>query len=664
MTIAGATVLSGGPRADSRPAVPAISLAGLAVPAGGLTPHDTDRFSLLGVTWADPAATVDGAVQVRTRAVGTHRWTDWQTLEADGSNPGDARGATDPLWVGASDGVQARVTGASRPLPAGLRVELINPDATATRPLVQPVPVPVAAVRPLAAAVRPLAVAAARTVAMPTRPVPRMITRAGWGADESMVKGVPEYAPSVQAFFVHHTATGNGYRCADSPSIVRGIQAYQVRSKGWDDIGYNFLIDKCGTIFEGRVGGVGRPVIGAHTLGFNNGTSALAVIGNYDAAGVSATVRTAIATVAAYKLGAYGFAPNGVARLVSAGSDRFAKGSLATLNRISGHRDTGRTECPGNSLYAQLGQIRAIAGAAPYGLRLVRMTGTVRRGSVSYTKGLIRPLWTVQTPSALINRFEVWVDGRLTLAAPGTHRAALLRLPAGGHTVTVRALHLSGRATMLTTKVLSDPYAPVFTSAPDVALRTGSLDGSVPIRLNWAATDVNGLSAVALLRPTAVQLGIAAHSRTGTLPPGRATTFTLRATDRAGNSRIASVTRTPVVVSEAVAERTGDWRTLRNPGYLGGVALGSPTAGSTATWSFTGRSATLAVGRGAASGRARIYVDGDDQGFVDLRSVRTVYRQAVWARSWGASGTHTVRVVVEATTGRTGAVLDGLIYLR
>jgi hypothetical protein len=491
-----------------------------------------------------------------------------------------------------------------------------------------------------------------------------MFTRAAWGADESIVKAAPEYTGPVDAFFVHHTATGNGYNCAQSASIVRGIQAYQVRSRGWDDIGYNFLIDRCGRIFEGRGGGVGRSVLGAHTMGFNANASSIAVIGTHGGVGVSATVRTAIATVAAYKLGAYGNLPNSRVIMTSSGSDRFAKGRRVPFFRISGHRDAGQTECPGNALYAQLPSIRAIAGAAPIGLRLLRMSGATRHGSLLFTRGLIRPLWSVGTPSALINRFEVWVDGRLTLAAPGWHRTAALRLAPGGHTVTVRALHLSGRSTTLTSKIVSDANAPVFAAGPEVVLRPGSLDGSVPIRLHWTATDVNGLATVGLVRPTTVNLGTTARSRNGTIQPGVPTTFGLRAVDRAGNSVNASVTRTPVVLSEAVAQRSGTWRTLRDQRYLSGAAFGSTSAGSSATFTFTGRSAALAVGRGALSGRLRIFVDGRDQGVIDLRSAQTIYRQAVWSRYWPAGGQHTVRVQVEGTAGRPGVVLDGLVYLK
>ena len=136
--------------------------------------------------------------------------------------------------------------------------------------------------------------------------------------------------------------------------------------------------------------------------------------------------------------------------------------------------------------------------------------------------------------------------------------------------------------------------------------------------------------------------------------------FMLRAVDRSGNAVNASVTRTPMVVSEGAALRAGRWRVLRNPAYLGGAALGGTAAGATATWTFTGRSAALAVGRGAQSGSVRIWVDGQDQGVVNLRSLRTLYRQAIWSRSWTASETHTVRAEVASP----GVVLDGLVYLK
>ena len=621
-----------------------------------VAPRATRPFSLIGATWTDPHAALDGTVEVRTRSAANGRWSAWRALDSDepdpadpGSADGPARGSTDPLWVGPSDGVEARLAstdGRTFPTPAGLRLDLINPDETA--------PVTEAATAPHAAA----------TVAYPRRPVPRLVTRAGWGANEAIVQHAPEYTGPVQVLFVHHTATGNGYSCGQSASIVRGIELYHVRSKGWNDIGYNFLVDKCGTLFEGRRGGVDKPVLGAHTLGFNSDSAAIAVIGDYTGRGAPARVRSVIAQVAAYKIGAYGNNPAGRVVLTSNGSDRYSAGTRVALNRISGHRDTGRTACPGTALYGQLGGIRAVAGAGPAGLGFLRMTGAGRFGSSYYTRGAVSPLWTLRTASAMLYRFDVVVDGALVTSTPNTSRTTPLHLAGGWHTVTVRAVHLSGRTASVTAHVYSDATAPVFGSAPEVQLRRGSLKSAVPMRLSWAVTDRGGLRSVALTRPVAGELGTAPRTWPGFAAPGTATTWTLRAADRAGNATSASVTRSPVIVSETAAAQTGRWRPLHNPAYLGGRAMISVAAGAALRYSFTGRGAQLAVSRTHGSGRLRVYVDGRYSGIVDLRSAATVHRMAVLAVNWPAAGSHTLRFVLEGTAGRPGVIMDGLVVLQ
>ncbi len=102
-----------------------------------------------------------------------------------------------------------------------------------------------------------------------------------WGADESIRRGPPSYAADVRFAIVHHTAGRNDYTRAEAPAIVRGIQLFHVQGNGWNDIGYNFLVDRFGTIYEGRFGGVDRNVIGAHALGFNTGSVGIALLGTY-----------------------------------------------------------------------------------------------------------------------------------------------------------------------------------------------------------------------------------------------------------------------------------------------------------------------------------------------------------------------------------------------
>ncbi|WP_051720295.1 FG-GAP-like repeat-containing protein [Streptomyces sp. NRRL F-2799] len=341
--------------------VPRGALHTLAVPAGtdpghrALQAHRTAPFRLVGITWSDARAELGGKAEVRTHDAATGRWSDWHALDlelhAPEAGPNHAakalRGGTQPMWVGPSDGVQARITSAYKRagLPAGLRVDLVDPEGGAK--------VPQSAETLVNSAYSPTAAGQ-----------PDIVPRSGWGADESMVADPPTYTTDTKAVFVHHTAGSNDYTCAESASIIRGIFVYHVQSNGWNDIGYNFLVDKCGTLFEGRAGGIDKPVLGAHTYGFNTDTSGVAVLGDYNTATAPTAVHETIGKLAAWKLGLYGINPTGtVVMAAAADNGKFTAGQSVTLNRISGHRDGYPTECPGNNLYADLPAIRTIAGA-------------------------------------------------------------------------------------------------------------------------------------------------------------------------------------------------------------------------------------------------------------------------------------------------------------
>jgi len=133
----------------------------------------------------------------------------------------------------------------------------------------------------------------------------------------------------------------------------------------------------------------------------------------------------------------------------------------------------------------------------------------------------------------------------------------------------------------------------------------------------------------------------------------------MRAYDDAGNYRTSSPAYNPVILQETAAAKSGSWTTRSSTSYLGGTSYSSGTKGASLTWTFTGRSAGLAVSRGATSGKIGVYLDGQPAGTLNLRAASTLHRQAIWARNWGISGRHTVKVVV-----RGPAVLDGLVVLR
>src|SRR6185369_8578922 len=184
-------------------------------------------------------------------------------------------------------------------------------------------------------------------------PQPVIYSRQQWGADESIREKSSLHYGDVHAGFVHHTVNANGYTRAEVPGILRSIYAYHVKSRGWSDIGYNFLIDRFGRIWEGRYGGVDRPVVGAHTLGYNDDAFAMSAIGNYETAQPSAAMIDAYGRLFAWKLSLHGVRAGSMKQWVT---KRY-------LPAINGHRDVGQTACPGRYLYAQIPKIRSLAVA-------------------------------------------------------------------------------------------------------------------------------------------------------------------------------------------------------------------------------------------------------------------------------------------------------------
>jgi hypothetical protein len=225
---------------------------------------------------------------------------------------------------------------------------------------------------------------------------PSIIPRAGWHADESIRKGAPFYADGVHLVFVHHTVNSNSYTKSQSASIVRGIELYHVKSNGWNDIGYNFLVDKYGQIFEGRYGGITKPVVGAHTMGFNTGSVGIALIGDYSSTSITPAARAALVSLIAWRLDLAHVDPLSKVVRISAGNPRYRAGAAVTLNAISGHRDGYPTSCPGASLYAQLPSIRAaVAKTGLPKLYAPAVTGRLG-GAIRFTGRLsASATWTV-----------------------------------------------------------------------------------------------------------------------------------------------------------------------------------------------------------------------------------------------------------------------------
>jgi N-acetylmuramoyl-L-alanine amidase len=296
---------------------------------GGRTLAGTaPRFDMVGLHWRGP-----GSVQFRTRAV-DGRWSVWREAAPEAEDvPNDgtaeARAAHgwrlgNPYWTGDSDRIVYRLHGRVTRLRAYF---IDSPD--------ERIPL------------RRLSIAGS----------PPIISRLAWGANESIRRAPPQYAPSLQFALVHHTAGSNSYTASQSAAIVRGIEVYHVKGNGWNDIGYNFLVDKYGQVFEGRFGGVDKNVIGAHAEGFNTGSVGVALLGTYSVTAPAAAAKNALVNLLAWRLDLAHIDPLSSMTATSGGNARFPVGTPVFLRAVSGHRDTGFTTCPGAALYAQLGAL-------------------------------------------------------------------------------------------------------------------------------------------------------------------------------------------------------------------------------------------------------------------------------------------------------------------
>lgn len=163
--------------------------------------------------------------------------------------------------------------------------------------------------------------------------------------------------------FVHHTTGSNNYSAGAVPRMIRAMQAYHMDANGWGDIGYHFLVDRFGRMWEGRAGSMHQPVIGAHTQGFNNGSIGVAVLGTFTGAAPSPASLDGVARVVGWRLGNARVDPTGHTTMTSAGSDRYRAGRIVQFPTVAGHSDGKATACPGRRLYEQLPRIRTSARA-------------------------------------------------------------------------------------------------------------------------------------------------------------------------------------------------------------------------------------------------------------------------------------------------------------
>lgn len=308
------------------------------VPRVSALEERTDSFRMIGVALEEEP---DEPVLVRVLDEdGT--WGEWNELEIDadkGPDPGtpEARAAaeaagrvvSEPLWVGEARGYEISLAGDDAD---GAEVALVREEVRRT--LTDAVPLAEAAL-----------------------PAPFGInSRASWGARAP--KDTPSIArDGLKLAVVHHTAGTNNYSAAQVPSIIRSMQAFHMDTNGWSDLGYNFVVDKFGGIWEGRAGGTANAVVGAHAAGFNTGSVGVSVMGNYSGQYASSAALEAVSRVVGYRLQEYGAHPQHRVNFTSGGGTKYPAGKVVNLPRVIGHRDVGQTACPG-LIYNNLGSIR------------------------------------------------------------------------------------------------------------------------------------------------------------------------------------------------------------------------------------------------------------------------------------------------------------------
>ena len=248
--------------------------------------HAPRRFDLIGLRWAR-GGQLDAQVRARRRGGG---WTPWMELHRSGDHAPDgarAPAGTEPAYTGTADLFQLRLRGSAR----GLRARFVRAQPTAR------------AARHVTGRRRRRRARVRAHKSQSSQPA--IISRTEWGGDSVPPRAAPEYG-EVQAAFVHHTVSANDYTPEESPGIVLGIARYHRDSNRWNDIGYNFLVDLYGQVFEGRAGGIDQPVIGAQAQGYNSVSTGIACIGTFTAVPQSEAGLDALARLIGWKLSLHG----------------------------------------------------------------------------------------------------------------------------------------------------------------------------------------------------------------------------------------------------------------------------------------------------------------------------------------------------------------------
>jgi flagellar hook assembly protein FlgD len=439
--------------------------------AGAVTADAGLRFTMIGVTCGIPAHADRVLVDLRTSLDG-RSWSRWYTAALDLQAEAGSRtlqAFTEALWTGPGRYVQVAARAAREAAPAALRdVQVVAIDSSEQADAGA---VALGVIRRTVAVVAGLG-AVRPALAMTDKP--QIVTREEWGADESLRTGTPDYADPIVAF-VHHTDSGNDYSRAEAASVVRGAYYYHTKALHWSDVGYNFLVDKYGIVYEGRYGGVTKGVIGAQVLGFNTRSVGVSVVGTYSNVTPTSASIKALESLLAWKFDVHHVDPQGSGTLTCGYGEKFSTGESVKFPAIAGHRDANYTDCPGGRLYALLPQIRKTVAAmgqpkifeVELGDPFISPDGDGVGDTIAVTCRLSQDAdWKMRVTDAQGSLVRsVSGSGKTVEASWSGHDNDGARVPDGTYTLTVDATSPDGEARPATAAVYVDTTPPRLQSA-------------------------------------------------------------------------------------------------------------------------------------------------------------------------------------------------------
>lgn len=303
-------------------------------------------FQIVGFRW-----TGSGTPRILVQSEGPRGWSDWTEPKVSGIDGPDPASAVDraairssePVWTGFAKRVRVRISGRGF---SNLRASFVRVSGSIGWS------VGVAATggaRPTGGSGKGNRSSAAQ---------PAIITRSQWDPRNRCKPKVKPIFGEVISTVVHHTVSTNSYSQGEAASVVLGICRYHRYSRKWNDLGYNLLIDRFGRVYEGRGGGVDKPVVGAHTQGYNGQTSGIALIGSFMSTAPPQATLAALRQTLAWKLELAGISRNERVPLISTGgkANKYKNGQIVFARPVAGHRDLDFTDCPGNNLYGRLNE--------------------------------------------------------------------------------------------------------------------------------------------------------------------------------------------------------------------------------------------------------------------------------------------------------------------